>query len=345
MSRSHLINANSHRAKEGARVLEDIARFLLRDEKIFQELREIRHCIHITAPIYEVKEDLGGKELIEDNVRYHLFDIIQANAMRLQEALRVLEEFAQTPTVKQFMKSLRYRAYESHAQLFYLSQKYVTREQLKGLYLIIDPDVILTPLDTMIRIINETSIQLVQYRHKSANKRTVFENAYKIKQELDADKLLIINDHIDIALDVADGIHVGQNDYPLERIKNIIPNDFILGISCHNLKEAHIATSFNPSYIAIGCLFETKSKNDITPVSLNELQQVCHEISLPICAIGGINSDNLNEVLNANISMAALISFVWKTVDPLTTINEMHKKIIQKNKCMTSNKVCEKVFL
>lgn len=331
MSKSHLINANIHRAKEGARVLEDISRFLLRDETLLRQVREIRHRIQMSAPIYDVKEDLGGVNLIEYNIRYNLISIIQANAMRLQEALRVLEEMTQTSTDKQLMKELRYQAYNLHSRIYYLARKYLKWHLLEGLYLIIDTDIISYPIEAIIEIINQSPVNIVQYRNKLASKKIIFENVYKIKKKLDPDKLLIINDHIDVALDLGDGIHLGQDDYPLDRIRNIVPDDFILGISCHNFKEACIATQFNASYIAMGCLFETKSKDDIIPVSIHELQKVCNDVSIPVCAIGGININNLNQVLKADIKMAALISYVWKTGNPLKAINEMHEKIIKHN--------------
>ena len=335
MSKSHLINANIHRAKEGARVLEDIARFLLRDEVLFRQIREIRHRIQISAPIYDTKEDLGGMGLMEDNVRFNIISTIQANALRLQEALRVLEEMESISSNKQLIKELRYQAYNLHAKLYYTASKYLKWHLVEGLYLIIDTDVISYPIEEIIEIINQSSVNIVQYRNKSASKKNIFKNAYKIKQQLDRNKLLIINDHIDIALDLGDGIHLGQNDYPLERIRNIVPDDFILGISCHSLKEARRATQFDASYIAIGCLFETKSKNDVTPVSIHELQKVCGEVSVPVCAIGGININNVDQVLTADIKMAALISYVWKTDNPLKAINDMHKKIMRCNDLQT----------
>lgn len=330
MRTSHLINANIHRAKEGARVLEDIARFLLRDEILIRGFREIRHRIQPSSPIYDINEDLGVN-LIENNIRYNLLSIIQANALRLQEALRVLEEMSRISKDKQLIKELRYQAYNLHSRLYYSAKNYLRLHLLEGLYLIIDTDVITYPIEEIIEIINQTSINIVQYRNKSASKKIIFQNAYKIKQQLNQNKLFIINDHIDIALDLADGIHLGQDDYPLERIRNLVPDNFILGMSCHSIEEACIVKQFDPSYITMGCLFETKSKNDVIPVSVHELQKVCDEVSLPVCAIGGISIDNLDQVLTANIKMAALISYVWKTDNPLKAINDMHEKIIEVN--------------
>ncbi len=327
MRKSHLINANINRAKEGARVLEDIARFILHDEIITRQYREIRHLIKISSPSYDVTEDLGRTQ-IEDNVRVNLLSIIQANAQRLQEALRVLEEMTTVSTDKQRMKELRFKTYDLHAKLYHSANKYLKYHLLQGLYLIIDTNVIPYPIEEIIDIINQSPVNIVQYRNKSASKKIIFNNAYHIKKRLDPNKLLIINDHIDVAMDIGDGVHLGQDDYPLERICYIVPDDFIVGISCHSLEEARMATQAGPSYIAIGCLFETTSKNNVIPTPLHELQKVCDEISLPVCAIGGIHMHNLEQILTTNIKMAALISYVWKTENPLQCIHKMHAKII-----------------
>lgn len=328
MSKSHLINANIHRAKEGARVLEDIARFMLREEKLFYQIRELRHSLNATKPDYDLDKDLGGASLIENNLRVDLVSIIQANALRLQEALRVLEEHAVTISDKQNMKALRYQAYALQAKFYQSANKYLKFQSLEGLYLIIDTDIIPHPVEKIIEVVNQSAVKIVQYRNKSTSKQHVHAGAYKIKKLLDPNKLLIINDHIDIALDLADGVHLGQDDYPLERVRNITPDNFIFGISCHSQNEAYTAAKYDVSYIAIGCLFETKSKSDIVSVSIEELQKICCEVSIPVCAIGGINTNNLEKILTAQIKMAAIISHVWKTDDPLQTINNMHENIL-----------------
>jgi len=319
MSKSHLINANIHRAKEGARVLEDIARFILRDELLFTNIRTLRHALRSAAPIYNVVDDLGGNQLTEKNVRSDISSLVQANSLRIQEALRVLEELSDSESEKQRMKELRYDAYAIHSSIYFAAKKYSRLDTLKGLYLIIDSHVIQKPLDQVIEVINQSAVNVVQYRNKFDSKRAIYENADMIRKRLSSDKLLIINDHIDVALDVADGVHIGQGDYPMEYVRNILPEDYILGVTCHNYQEAIYAAQFNVSYIAIDCLF---------PISLEELQRVCDDIPKPICAIGGVSLDNLDQVLSAKVSMVALISDVWQTEDPLQSITLMHEKII-----------------
>ena len=87
----HLINANVHRVKEGARVLEDVARFILCDQDLFHQARALRHRLLATKPVLDAAEDLGGPSLAENNARANLLQLVQANALRMQEALRVLE--------------------------------------------------------------------------------------------------------------------------------------------------------------------------------------------------------------------------------------------------------------
>ena len=86
MSISSLINANTHRVKEGARVLEDIGRFVLRDETLFTKIRKLRHSLQTSPPIETTQSDLGGPSLKEDNLRRNLIHLVQANASRIQEA-------------------------------------------------------------------------------------------------------------------------------------------------------------------------------------------------------------------------------------------------------------------
>jgi len=166
MSLEHLINANIHRLKEGARVLEDIARFILKDDLLFKELRTLRHALLSSQPIKTPEMDLGGSSLKEKNARTDLLNVIQANALRMQEALRVLEESSPTTDQKQKIKSLRYDAYQLHQKIYQKMSYFLKKDKLKGLYLIIDPNIIGLPLKKIIDTINKTEINLVQLRNK-----------------------------------------------------------------------------------------------------------------------------------------------------------------------------------
>jgi thiamine-phosphate diphosphorylase len=201
-------------------------------------------------------------------------------------------------------------------------------QKLQGLYPIIDSDVISMDIEKSVHMINQSPVNIVQYRNKTGSKKKIHSDALKIRKMLDSTKLFIVNDHIDIAMDVADGVHVGQDDYPVEFIRRIIPEYFILGISCHNLDEAQVAVQSGASYIAVGSLFDTISKNNALRVSMQVLASICGEIALPICGIGGINTLNLDHVLATGIKMAASISHIWKNQNPEKILCNMHEKII-----------------
>lgn len=339
MSTCHLINANLHRVKEGARVLEDIARFILRDEFLFKKIRTIRHSLQETYIPFISETDLGGPSLKENNLRVNLVELVQANIVRIQEALRVLEEFSQDQLSKGKIKSLRYDAYLLQQKMVQKTIIFIKQDKLQGLYLIIDTDLIPLSLESMIDIINESSVQLVQLRSKLSNKRSFLRQAIRCKKLLNPDKLLIINDHVDIALDLADGVHLGQEDYPLDRIRNRLPDQFILGAGCHNIEEAKFALESGASYIAIGCLFPTRSKQNTIATSLSELEKIRKIIQIPICGIGGINDQTISAVLSYQVNMIAVISAVWKNPDPLNAIASLQNQIMARGhgqgSCMT----------
>lgn len=328
MSITHLITANTHRFKEGARILEDIARFVFKDESLFKKVRELRHAFQITMPIFEIESDPGGSSFLENNTRNNLMELVQANSSRMQEALRVLEEFEQDSINKHKLKSLRFATYHLQVDFCKKTKQFTNHDKLTGLYLIVDVDIIKRPMEVIANVINNSSVNLIQFRSKLLSKRPYLQNALKFKTLLHPEKIFIINDHIDIAIDIADGVHLGQEDYDIKRVHKILPDHFLFGVSCHSLEEAKWAVNAGASYLSVGCLFPTKSKKNIQFTSLDELQKIQQNTSIPICAIGGINLKNLSIVLSYKIQMVAVISSIWQELDPAGIINCMQEKII-----------------
>ncbi len=326
MSTIHLINANLHRVKEGARVLEDIARFILRDAFLFNKIRTLRHSLQATYLPFISETDLGGPSLKEKNVRLHLVDVIQANIIRIQEALRVLEEFSEDQLSQEKMKALRYDAYLLQQEITQKAIVFMKQDQLQGLYLIIDTDLMPLSLESMINIINKSSVQLVQLRATLSDKRDFLNQVIRCKELLNSDKLLIINEHVDIAFDLADGVHLGQQDYPIDRIRKRLPDPFIIGASCHTIEEAKFALQSGASYITIECLFSTQGKQDTLVTSLSELAKIRKIIKIPIFAAGEINQ-TLSAVLHYPVNMVADSAAVWKNPDPLNAIASLQAQI------------------
>jgi thiamine-phosphate diphosphorylase len=124
---------------------------------------------------------------------------------------------------------------------------------------------------------------------------------------------IFINDFWELAIKhKAYGVHLGQEDIQDANIQAIYRNDLRLGISTHTTEEINIALGFEPSYVAIGPIYETNSKEMVyNPVGLEDLRSWSNMVDYPIVAIGGINLDNLEEVLKTGaVDGAAMIAAV-----------------------------------
>jgi thiamine-phosphate pyrophosphorylase len=127
---------------------------------------------------------------------------------------------------------------------------------------------------------------------------------------------LIVNDRIDIALgSAADGVHLGQEDLPLEVGRKLL-GDRLIGISTHSLEQAKEAEANGADYIGFGPIFGTATKNTgYTARGVEMLARVRAAVALPIIAIGGITEANIQEVWRAGADSAAIISDILKADD------------------------------
>jgi thiamine-phosphate pyrophosphorylase len=122
---------------------------------------------------------------------------------------------------------------------------------------------------------------------------------------------VIVNDRVDIALALgADGVHLGQNDFPPEAARRLLGEQVIIGFSTHNADQARQAVKLPVNYIAIGPIFSTRTKADPSPeVGLDGLRAVRQIVgALPLIAIGGITEFNAQRVIEAGADAVALVS-------------------------------------
>ncbi|MEJ7711581.1 MAG: thiamine phosphate synthase [Pyrinomonadaceae bacterium] len=153
--------------------------------------------------------------------------------------------------------------------------------------------------------------RLIQLRDKDASPRDFYTSAVDAMRVARArGTRLIINDRVDIALAVgADGVHLGQDDLPPEHARRLLGDQALIGYSTHNIEQAMRALHTGASYIAIGPIFPTSSKNNPDPVvSLCTLGRI-RELAgpLPLVAIGGINLENAKQVIDAGADSVAVI--------------------------------------
>lgn len=127
---------------------------------------------------------------------------------------------------------------------------------------------------------------------------------------------LVINDHVEIAIrSGADGIHVGQHDMQAALVRKQIGSDMMLGVSVQTVEQALLAEESGADYLGVGAVFDTSTKKDADAVSRETVKAISRAVSIPICAIGGINRDNILELSGTGIHGVALVSAIFSSRD------------------------------
>lgn len=175
----------------------------------------------------------------------------------------------------------------------------------------------------------DAGCKIVQYREKECETRVLINNAKKIKVLCKNKAIFLINDRIDIAMVVdADGVHLGQEDMPLEFARIVLGNKKIIGLTVHNVKEALEAQKNGADYIAISPVFKTTTKKNAgESCGTVMIKNIKEKVNLPIVAIGGINKDNITQVIKAGADSAVAISTVVCSDDVYSEVKNMIKII------------------
>jgi thiamine-phosphate pyrophosphorylase len=170
----------------------------------------------------------------------------------------------------------------------------------------------------------------VQLREKTMTDREFLAIANEFKKITSQTKtLFIVNDRAEIAKEVdADGLHIGQSDIDIHTARKILGYDKILGISTHNISQARRAQQEGADYISVGPIFYTKTKSYEPPVGLDYLKQVKREITIPFVAIGAINLDNINEILDAGGARVAICSAIICSNNIIQTTKSFKNQLV-----------------
>ena len=166
----------------------------------------------------------------------------------------------------------------------------------------------------------------IQLRLKEVPTREMLEVGREIRKiTQDYDALYIVNDRVDVALAVdADGVHVGQDDMPVEIVKEIAPH-LIVGVSASNLREALEGERGGADYIGAGSVFPTRTKEDARLLGLEGLKEIVRNVHIPVVAIGGINHENVREVLKVGVDGVAVISAILGAEDVVEATRRMRE--------------------
>ena len=171
--------------------------------------------------------------------------------------------------------------------------------------------------------------KIVQLREKEYEKRDLYYLALKFKEiTARAGVLLIINDHLDIALSVdADGVHLGQEDLPLKVARKLAP-ELLIGASSHSLEEALQAQDDGADYINIGPIFPTKTKVGVDRfLGPDAIARISPHVAVSFTVMGGINESNIDQVLTRGARRVAMVTAITKAPDIAAKVRSLKEKI------------------
>jgi thiamine-phosphate pyrophosphorylase len=155
--------------------------------------------------------------------------------------------------------------------------------------------------------------KIIQYREKRphTSHRAMLDECRQLRAlTREHGVLFIVNDHVDIAmLADADGVHVGQDDLPVDQVRQLVGPDKIIGLSTHSPQQAQEAMDVGADYIGVGPIFSTQTKADVCdPVGLEYLAYAVKNVTIPFVAIGGIKTHNIEQVSRLGAKTICLVT-------------------------------------
>jgi thiamine-phosphate pyrophosphorylase len=337
-----IIDANFNRAREALRVIEDYCRFVLNCAGLSGRAKELRH--NLCAIISNIEEcrllagrdtsgDIGIGQKADSAIgRKNLKDTLTAACKRLPEALRVLAETirCENLAISERIEEIRYAGYtlEKDVALFANAQ-----ERFAGvrLYVLINSN-----LSAEVFVLAEKCIRggadCLQLRVKGIEDDRYYALAYEfVKICREAKIISIINDRVDIAAaSGANGVHLGQNDLPIEEARKLQLTPLIFGKSTHSTVQLSQAITELPTYVSLGPVFATPTKPGAEPVTLSYVKDalpILSQTGIGHVAIGGITLNNVESVLRAGARTIAVSSAVTNSPDPQAECGKLKEKI------------------
>lgn len=333
-----ITDANLNRAAEATRILEEIARFLLDDKAISEQLKNFRHKINAAQEAdydnflnaRDTQNDVGI-DIKNSTERNNIENIFKANIKRLQQALRTLAEYSvESQENTALFEKLRYDSYTLEKIMWdKLKEKY---NQIKlaerKLYLVTNSDEFDSEdafLDAVASAL-KGGVDILQLREKTMSASKILALGAKVKQLCsEYNVTFIVNDRIDIAfLLEADGVHLGQDDLDVKSAREILGANCIVGVSTHAPEQALKAVADGADYIGVGPVFATPTKQGKTPVGLEYVKWVSENIRVPAFAIGGIDTKNVNEVLSSGATRVCAVRAIINASSPQRAAEEIY---------------------
>jgi len=348
-----LLDANLDRAREGLRVIEDWCRFGLARPDLVSRTKDFRqrlgrcHQASFKLARHTATDPAAGMAHGAQAERQGAAAVVAANCGRVQEALRVLEEFGRGlpgPLAGE-AAAIRYGLYDLEVDVLRAAAGPGWRRELLGqcqLYFVTSPA---ANLEAVVTAALEAGVRLVQYRAKrdapvgeaplaggpAITDQQRLTDARALRQLCARHgALFLVNDRIDLALAVdADGVHLGQDDLPPAIARRLLGPDRLIGRSTHRLEQLHQAVADGCDYVGVGPVNATPTKPGRDPVGLDYVRQAAATSPIPFFAIGGIDSTSLEEALAAGASRVAVVRAITQAADAGAASAELLARLAQ----------------
>jgi thiamine-phosphate pyrophosphorylase len=316
-----ILDANLDRAREGLRIVEEWCRLGLNHQPLAEECKQIRQEL-AQWHSWELRQARDtpndvGTELShpQEEVRESIEQLLQANLCRTQEALRVLEEYGKLyePQMSAACKQMRYRVYTVESNLL----NSYRHQQLHNstLYLVTSAsEQLLSVVDAAL----QAGLTLVQYRAKELDDLIRLEQAQQLCQLCHQyGALFIVNDRVDLAIAIdADGVHLGQQDIPVAFAREMLGEQKIIGRSTTSKQELAQALAEGVDYVGVGPVYETPTKPGKAAAGFDFISYAAAKCPIPWFAIGGIDSNNIHEVIAAGGQRVAVVRAIMQAEEP-----------------------------
>jgi len=337
-----IIDANFNRAREALRVVEEYCRFGLNSGALSERAKKLRHqlCAAVgrldSGKLLAARDTVGdvgvGQKVEGQHQRTTLKDCFTAAAKRLTEALRAMAEVIQTQdkTVAETVERLRYESYTLEKDIVLFSEP-VERFNRVRLYVIVTSNLPAEVLALASQCATGGA-DCIQLRAKDIPDDRLFAMAVEFVEICrEMGTLSIINDRADIAAAAgADGVHLGQNDLPVEQVRRIQLSPLIVGKSTHSLKELESSLPGQPSYVSLGPAFATPTKPQIEVAGADYIRQGLARLEgsgISHVAIGGITTENVEQVIRAGARRVAVCATVTRAADPADACRRLKDRL------------------
>ncbi len=336
-SAMRILDANVNRAREALRVMEDAARFALDDLLLTAALKQLRHDFALALKqldnldsYRDAPNDVGTKITTETELaRDSISQVVIAAGKRLSEALRSIEEYGKilNADFARAIEKLRYRGYDLEQQLNQMFGSGVSRQW--QLCVILSENLCGDKIwRDVAKQICDAQPDCIQLREKNLSDEKLLTRAKTLISMASQQTTIIINDRPDIAqLSGAHGVHLGQGDLPCTEARRLLGRQLIIGVSTSTISEAEQALRDGADYCGVGPMFPTTTKHKDTIAGPEYLSQYLKWNKLPHLAIGGININNIDQLIEAGVKGIAVSAAICTSPQPQQVIDSLTSKI------------------